>query len=207
MVLTVLNMTVSKNVWRAKMLESRSQMGPEKASQLNRDICKNLSFVWTEAGGLGNPKNRPTWAGYKSFRWEADPDQAIFESRPYLQWAYPRVLTDHQMEFLVPASQDAQWLKNTWGLWEPDPRTSEKISLDDCAGVLVPGVAFDRNGHRLGYGKGFYDKALTGFKGLKVGVAFSLQIIGEPLPSDDTDITMDLVVTDTEIIRCAGSRH
>jgi 5-formyltetrahydrofolate cyclo-ligase len=197
----------SKNVWRARMLESRSELGPDKIAQFNRDICKNLSFVWTEAGGLGNPKNRPLWAGYKSFRWEADPAQAILDSSPSIRWAFPRIVSDSEMDFFEPVPTDAQWTKNNWGIWEPNPLTSEKVSLTDCVGVLVPGVAFDRQGHRLGYGKGFYDRALAGFKGLKVGVSFTVQVTAEPLPFDGRDVLMDLIVTDSEIIRMQSGRH
>src|SRR4051812_32145343 len=101
-------MTGSKNVWRARMLQSRQDLGPEKTSQFNREICKNLSFVWTEAGGLGNPKQKPTWAGYKSFRWEADPGLAILDSAPYIRWIYPRVIQNStDMEFLEPQMNDA----------------------------------------------------------------------------------------------------
>jgi len=73
------------------MLETRSQLGPDKISQLNRDLCKNLSFVWTEAKGL-DPKNRPLWAAYKSFSWEADPQLAITEASPFIRWAFPGFL-------------------------------------------------------------------------------------------------------------------
>jgi 5-formyltetrahydrofolate cyclo-ligase len=192
------------------MLTTRSELGSGKIAEFNRDICKNLSFVWSEGGGLGqknkNQNNKPLWAGYKSFRWEADPSDAITDSRPYLRWAFPRVLGDGQMEFLQPAETDAVWSKNVWGIWEPDPRTSESIKIKECVGVLIPGVAFDRQGHRLGYGKGFYDKALSDFQGLKVGVAFGLQVVDQQLPNDATDVTMDMIVTDKEIIRISR-RH
>ncbi|MDZ4676419.1 MAG: 5-formyltetrahydrofolate cyclo-ligase [Oligoflexia bacterium] len=197
----------SKNVWRAHMLETRSELGPDKINQFNREICKNVSSILTEAGGLGDLKHRPLWAGYKSFRWEADPAQAVIECAPSIRWAFPRVLPDTQMEFLEPFLTDCQWIKNSWGIWEPDIRTAEKINLSDCMGVLVPGVAFDRQGHRLGYGKGYYDRVLADFKGLKVGVAFSVQITPETLPHDDQDVAMDLIVTDTEIVRIKTGRH
>jgi 5,10-methenyltetrahydrofolate synthetase len=199
----VLTSMSSKNVWRAKMLDCRSELGPDKTSEMNRAICKNLSFVWAEV----KSPTRPMWAGYKSFRWEADPELAILESHKYIDWAYPRVLDDSTVEFYKPAEQDAMWLKNHWGIWEPDPRTSEKIVLSDCVGALIPAVAFDRQGHRLGYGKGFYDKALAEFKGLKVGVALSVQVIEELLPSEEHDICMDLIVTDQEIIKMPSLRH
>lgn len=202
----------TKNIWRAQMLETRSQIGPDKISQLNRDLCKNLSFIWSEAkGGLtqGEPNSRPMWAGYKSFSWEADPQLAIIEASLFIRWAYPRVLDGFEMEFLEPveplasgiAQGGTRWLKNSWGIWEPDPQTARKISLEDCIGVLVPGVAFDRQGHRLGYGKGFYDRALANFRGLKVGVGFSMQVTSETLPNEALDVTMDMIVTDRDIIR------
>jgi 5,10-methenyltetrahydrofolate synthetase len=203
----VLTTVSSKNVWRAKMLESRSQVGPDKASEFNRSICKNLSFVWSEVKPEEKQESKATWAGYKSFRWEADPELAIFDSLKYIDWVYPRVLNETDMEFRKPSSTDSNWLKNRWGLWEPDPRTSEKADLHKCVGVLVPAVAFDRQGHRLGYGKGFYDKALAGFTGLKVGVGFSVQVIEGLLPCEEFDVRMDLIVTDQEIIRMPALRH
>lgn len=191
----------SKNIWRARMLQTRSELGPDKTSQLNRDICKQLSFVWIEGGGLGS-STKPVWAAYKSFRWEADADLAVQESSLYIQWAYPRISAQTQeLEFRIPNPTDARWLKNAWGIWEPDPLTSTLISINDAKGVLVPAVAFDRNGRRLGYGKGFYDRALNSFKGLKVGVAFSVQVTSESLPCEDLDVPMDLIVTESEIIR------
>ncbi len=202
----MLTATYSKNIWRARMFETRSQLGPDKASQFNRDLCKNLLFVFAEGGGVGNPKSKPLWTTYKSFKWEADPTQAVAESAQYLRWAYPKVVDQNTINFYEPSS-DALWLKNAWGLWEPDPRTSTKIQLHDCAGVLVPGVAFDRQGHRLGYGKGFYDRVLADFKGLKVGVSFSVQVTEEVLPVEDNDVLMDILVTDTEIIHIRDKRH
>jgi 5-formyltetrahydrofolate cyclo-ligase len=197
----------TKNIWRAKMLASRAELGPDKISQYNLAICKNLSFVWVEGGGLGKPDQKPLWAGYKSYRWEADPQPAVLDSAPYLRWAYPRILPDMAMEFHEPAATDARWTKNSYGIWEPDPLTARKINLEDCVGILVPGVAFDRQGHRLGYGKGFYDRALAEFKGLKVGVGFATQMTSEALPFDGNDVTMDLIVTDREIIRVRPVRH
>ena len=197
----------SKNVWRAKMLQSRLQLGPEKTSQLNREICKNLSFVWAMGGSLEKNDASPLWFAYKSFRWEADPQQAVIDSSPYIRWAFPRITSDSQMEFFIPDATNSLWSKNSWGLWEPDPRTATPALIQTCVGVLVPGVAFDRQGQRLGYGKGFYDRALTGFKGLKIGVAFSVQLSSEPLPSDDSDIKMDLIVTEKEIIKLGEARH
>ena len=69
--------------------------------------------------------------------------------------------------------------------------------------IVVPGVAFDTNGHRIGYGKGFYDRFLRhpGRRALLVGLCHDFQLIGTPLPSDPHDIRMDLVISDQHVHR------
>ncbi len=183
------------------MLEGRSQLGPDTISQLSRQISKNLSFLWVEARGFnGNPASKPLWVGSRGFNWEADPQGAILESAPYINWAFPRIV-EGSLSFFIPPAENALWTKNAWGIWEPDIHQSEQVSIDKCVGVLVPGVAFDRFGHRLGYGKGFYDRALSSYNGLKAGVGFSMQVIEEALPQEAFDVAMNFIVTDKEIIR------
>lgn len=62
--------------------------------------------------------------------------------------------------------------------------------------ILVPGVAFDRQGHRLGRGKGYYDKLLTVLRGRRCGVAFDQQVV-EEIPVEGHDARMDCVLTPT----------
>ena len=64
---------------------------------------------------------------------------------------------------------------------------------------LVPGIAFDRSGNRLGRGKGFYDRLLEGADGVKIGVAYDCQI-ADAIPSELHDVSMDYVVTESQII-------
>lgn len=65
--------------------------------------------------------------------------------------------------------------------------------------ILVPGIAFDEHGHRIGYGKGYYDKLLKTVRGYKVGLAFSEQVISE-IPSEAHDVPLDLIITDSSSI-------
>lgn len=65
--------------------------------------------------------------------------------------------------------------------------------------ALVPGLGFDARGHRLGRGKGHYDRLLAGFTGMKIGVAFDFQIVTE-VPREAHDIALDAVVTPTRWI-------
>lgn len=61
--------------------------------------------------------------------------------------------------------------------------------------VIVPGLAFDLQGHRLGRGRGYYDRFLPSTRARKIGVAFRLQIV-EAVPADEWDVVMDEVITE-----------
>lgn len=79
------------------------------------------------------------------------------------------------------------------GILEPHTRKTPARPADVA---IVPGVAFDAQGHRLGYGKGFYDEMLKHFAGLKVTLTFDCQI--QPsVPHAPKDVPMDVVVTES----------
>ncbi len=86
------------------------------------------------------------------------------------------------------------------GLPEPDTRC-ERVPVASIDWVLVPGVAFDRMGGRLGYGGGYYDRLLPVLpaRAARVAGAFSAQIV-DAVPSAPHDITMDTVVTEAGVV-------
>lgn len=95
----------------------------------------------------------------------------------------------------------AQLEKGFMGISEPreDMQQRYRFCADEDTLVILPGVAFDTSGFRLGYGKGFYDKFLSNKRQLStMALAFAFQLI-EELPSEAHDIKMDKIVTE-EII-------
>ncbi len=75
------------------------------------------------------------------------------------------------------------------GILEPDPKKSRKAILADIDLILVPALAFDKDGYRLGYGKGHYDRFLQITKDIPTaGVGFTEQLTLEPLPRDPWDL-------------------
>jgi len=82
---------------------------------------------------------------------------------------------------------------------EPLP-DCEKIPLNQFHLVLVPGMAFDVNGNRLGRGKGFYDRILAEASGIKCGVAYDFQL-QENIPAQAHDVKMDFIVTPSRCLR------
>ncbi|MBC7342442.1 MAG: 5-formyltetrahydrofolate cyclo-ligase [Clostridia bacterium] len=88
----------------------------------------------------------------------------------------------------------------TWGIPEPKPEALRPLDPQAIDLVIVPGVAFDRRGYRLGYGGGYYDRFLLrlGQGSVSVGVAFSLQVVDE-LPCEERDRPVNLVITESGI--------
>lgn len=100
-------------------------------------------------------------------------------------------LTHHQIESM------SCLIPGTFGVLEPDPEKCPEIDPAQAELVIVPGLAFDWKGNRLGYGKGFYDRFLAQFPGLKIGIGFSIQFV-EWIPSEAHDIPLDCLLTENE---------
>ena len=94
----------------------------------------------------------------------------------------------------------------TMGILEPKPElrglADRRIDPTECDLIVVPGVAFDRRGGRLGYGKGYYDRLLHEVRGdaTKLAVCFECQLFPD-IPSLPHDIRMDMIVTETTVYR------
>lgn len=99
--------------------------------------------------------------------------------------------------------KDLSQLKEGYaGIKEPEGKA---ISPEEIDIVIVPGVAFDKKGHRLGYGKGYYDRFLSKTNALKIGLAYDFQIV-ENLPAEEHDVPLDLIITPTQIIQTKEER-
>ncbi|MDB6121369.1 MAG: 5-formyltetrahydrofolate cyclo-ligase [Pedosphaera sp.] len=91
-----------------------------------------------------------------------------------------------------------------FGIREPNDSCS-KISVNRLDLVLVPGVAFDLNGHRLGRGKGFYDQLLAVVQGPTCGIGFDQQLVRE-VPVEPHDVRLSCILTPTRWQSVAGPR-
>ena len=113
--------------------------------------------------------------------------------------ALPRVVGDELIFHW--ATDRAELLPGKFGIPEPCAEASPAGNEFDL--ILVPGLAFDLRGGRLGRGKGYYDRFLAGVRGLRAGVCFDDQIV-ESVPIDPHDLRMDFVVTPSLIYRCGS---
>ncbi len=87
----------------------------------------------------------------------------------------------------------------SFGVQEPIGEVFTDYSAIDCA--VIPGMAFDKRGNRLGRGKGYYDRLLSHLPAFKIGICFPFQLI-EEVPTNEWDIRMDLVITGINEKRC-----
>lgn len=80
-----------------------------------------------------------------------------------------------------------------------EPTGSDIHPIEEIEVIIVPGVAFDRKGRRLGRGKGFYDRLLKSSKATKIGVGYEFQLVDE-LPYEDHDVPMNMIITEQTTI-------
>ncbi len=83
-----------------------------------------------------------------------------------------------------------------------EPIGNDIVDADDIELIVVPAVAYDRRGNRLGRGKGFYDRLLATTQATKIGVGYEFQLVDE-IPAEKHDVPMDMVITQntTVVIR------
>jgi 5-formyltetrahydrofolate cyclo-ligase len=87
----------------------------------------------------------------------------------------------------------------------PEPDSEECLKVEDIHFIVVPGVAFDERGWRIGYGGGYYDRLLPRVKGIRsiAALAYEEQMF-EELPHEEHDVGMDIIITDRRVIDCRG---
>lgn len=113
--------------------------------------------------------------------------------------AFPRCRKeDCTMEYHVVQSTD-ELIAGAYGIREPQDSapvwSAAEGTAEDHPVCLIPGLVFDRAGYRVGYGKGYYDRYLSTFPGVRVGIVYADCVLGE-IPRGRFDLAVDVLVTD-----------
>jgi 5-formyltetrahydrofolate cyclo-ligase len=177
---------------RDEMLARRKQLAAEtcvsRSLRIQKRFLEAPEFVDAKALGIYSPILNEVFT------------EEIFHvaHRMGKKVAYPRV-RERILEF-VEVSGPKELSPGSFGILEP--KGSEAISPGLLDVLVVPGVAFDLAGYRLGYGKGFYDRFLhfSTRPGVLVGLCFESQII-TALPRETHDVRMDMLVTEERTLR------
>ena len=107
----------------------------------------------------------------------------------------PKILQNELKFIEIKDLSDCNLERNKFGIMEPI--NDHYIDVNDIDVIIVPAVAFDRLMNRIGHGKGYYDKSLSNYHGLKVGVCFDELLFNE-LPIEEHDIKMDAIISDNQ---------
>ena len=92
-----------------------------------------------------------------------------------------------------------QLVVGPWGLAQPDPAAATWLPAEARIDlVVVPGLAFDRRGHRIGWGGGYYDRFLAQVQAVKIGLCYD-ELVLDCIPGEPHDVPVDMVVAETAI--------
>jgi len=189
-----------KPALRRRFLEARLTLG-RRAAVLGRRVQQALlaESVYQQADVL---------MLYLAFRGEVSTD-LILETALAQGKVVAAPVTLKEERRLVPLRLEGgpgELCRGAYGILEPHPSLCRPVAPGDLDLVVVPGVAFDCRGGRLGYGGGYYDRFLRGeaAQARRAALAFEVQVSEGLLPLDPYDAVMDLVVTERRVIR--GSR-
>lgn len=176
---------------RQRSKEYRKKLSVDEKLKLDTAIYEKLI-------SLEQIKNAKTILCYMSTDIEVD-------TRPFLTKmfemgktvAVPRCIDNtRDMEFYCISSFE-QTEKHTFGVFEPIPQKCQKLRDFRNSVCVLPGLCFDNEGYRLGYGKGYYDRFLSSYKGLKIGICYD-NCIEKVLPHGFYDVPADIVLTENQ---------
>ncbi|HUH08454.1 MAG TPA: 5-formyltetrahydrofolate cyclo-ligase [Egibacteraceae bacterium] len=185
----------SKAALRERMIAVRAALPAAAREEASAAICSRLRTLPELAG-------RTAVAGYAAFGAEASVEPFLRRLLDQgVQVLLPWVIAD-RIAFALVSDLDADLSPGWRGVREPRAAPSRSIQPAAVDAVLAPGVAFDRRGHRLGYGGGHFDRLLARVRrGVPViGIAFDAQIV-ESVPSLPHDRAVELIVTESQVLR------
>ena len=180
-----------KTQFRDSMRKRRSELSP-------REVRARSEHVIARLAGREVYRRAECLASYVSVRNEVHTHSLIESAlgngkRVAVPVALPnRVLVHREIRSL------AELRPSKLGLMEPSVETGSVVPPETFDVIVVPGLAFDRAGNRIGFGAGYYDRFLSLTPAIKIGLAFDFQLF-DRLPADPLDISMDLVITESEI--------
>jgi 5-formyltetrahydrofolate cyclo-ligase len=196
-----------KRALRHRMMARRQEVSAEERAQLSAAMTVRLETLpeLVAASSSGG-----TVAGFVALPAKGEVDPAAALAAAHARGAHvalPRVSSvPPRLRFHgVDPNDPGALALGPYSLREPTVAAPE-IDVETIDVMLLPGLAFDRAGRRLGYGGGYYDEAAgrmrAAGRGFLVGIAYDFQLV-DRCPAGEADIGVDCVVTDRQVVRCA----
>lgn len=200
---------VMKQAIRQRIIADREQLTAAERACLSQAISERIA-------NLNAYRTANTVLAYMSFGAEFSTEewvqQALRDDKCVL---LPKVnRATNELDIYRVSDLQHDLAPGLWNIREPLVERCAKINtLKEVGFILLPGIAFGRDGARLGYGGGFYDKLLARMKDANQGChpalvagAFAIQLV-EGIPQEATDHKVEWVVTENEAIKCVSDKH
>jgi 5-formyltetrahydrofolate cyclo-ligase len=195
-----LSLVEEKRALRRAMRAERERVAPDERGRMGQGAGTALL-------GLPELAAARVFSAYVPTRGELDVSFVVEQRvRAGATVVYPRVAVEApRLRFHVVVPETPMVL-GAYGILEP-PTDAPEIPAEAIDLVLVPGLAFDAQGRRLGYGGGYYDELAQRLRahgrGFLVGLGYDFQVV-ERIPAGETDAALDCLVTDARVLRFEG---
>ncbi|MFC3039067.1 5-formyltetrahydrofolate cyclo-ligase [Virgibacillus xinjiangensis] len=184
---------MNKHILRQEAVDMLKKVSDEQKKYTEQKLAEWLinSSFWRKAATVGITVS-------SGFEWNTRP---IIESA----WEAGKIVG---VPKCIPAKRSMEFLRLDYyhqlergahGLLEPNPEETEKLEKEFLELLVVPGLLFDRNGYRIGFGGGYYDRFLNGFPNLTISILNAEQLV-DHLPNEPYDIPVQYLVTENGII-------
>lgn len=174
-----------------------------RKNQNSLDCSRNSIIIKEKLLKMDRVKNSNTIMLYLDFNNEVKTD-ILLKELINLNKIVVAPITVKEDKKLLPyriKNLDSDIKIGSYGIREPRKSTCSPVDIKEIDIVIVPGVAFDKNGFRLGYGGGFYDRFLKNLSpyAITIGLAFDIQLFDE-IPKEEHDIQLDYIITEKRIL-------
>ena len=155
-----------------------------------KDKEKLDSIIFNKIISLKEYKQSKIILTYVSLKEEVDTMELIKDSlKKGKRVAIPKCEGNDIVFYYINNLEDLE--ERSYGILEP--KTNEVVNDFDNSICIVPGIAFDKTNNRIGYGKGFYDRFLEKYNGIKIGLTYR-ECICDKIDSESNDIKMDMII-------------
>jgi len=182
--------------------ETRKRIKKLRSGQTEPDRGSKSVAIGKRLGSLHGFQTARAIAFFSSTQGEVNTDEMIDSSlREGKKISMPKVNTKSVGITFYQIHSRKDMKVGKYGILEPDGDHGSIVTRHELDIMIVPGIAFDGNCNRLGYGKGYYDSFLREIGAMKVGLAFDFQIVPK-IDRVEGDVQMDFVITESRLLRC-----
>ena len=185
-----------KHLLRKELIEKRISLS-------EKDVIEKSNKIKKQLFGTNEFKQASTILFYVSYNNEVNTHQMIKDALLLGKNVIVPISKKQDRSLILSKLEKWEDLEiGSYGVLEPRAESLIEISIDEINLIIVPGIGFDKNGNRIGHGKGYYDTLLKKAKNaLHIGLAFEIQIV-KKIPIERHDFPVKKIITENRIINC-----